>query len=63
MRTRPFILRIFLCLLISFVPLSEINNRLYDLRLGLSGRNAPPQNVVLVDIEGREFQQLRERLG
>ena len=63
MRTRPFLLRILLCLLVSFVPLSEINNRLYDFRLGLNGRSSPPSNIVLVDIEGREFQQLRERLG
>lgn len=63
MRTRPFILRIVLCLLASLVPLTEIDNRLYDLRLSLNSRKSPPENILLIDIEGREFQQLRERMG
>jgi signal transduction histidine kinase len=63
MRTRPFLLRILLCLLVSLVPLSELDNRIYDLRLNIGGRAAPPSNVVLIDIEGRDFQQLRERMG
>src|SRR5271169_6105524 len=63
MRTRPFLLRILFCLLVSLVSLTELNNRMYDIRLGLTARNTPPSNIVLVDIEGREFQGLRERLG
>lgn len=63
MRSRPFLLRILLCLIASLVPLTELDNRLYDFRLNLGGRAAPPSNIVLVDIEGREFQRLRDRLG
>lgn len=63
MRKRPFILRILLCLTFSFLPLSEVNNRLYDFRMSFGQPAAPPTNVVLIDIEGREFQLLRERLG
>lgn len=63
MRTRPFLLRVLLCLLVSLVPLSELNNRLFDLRLNLKARNTPPSDIVLVDVDGREFQHLRERVG
>lgn len=63
MRTQPFILRVLLCLLVSLVPLTELNNRIFDFRLNLKSSGTPPSDLVLVDIDGREFNHLRERLG
>ena len=63
MKTRLFLLRVLLCLLVSFVPLSELNNRLFDLRLNLKASSTPPKDIVLIDIDGREFHHLLERTG
>ena len=56
MKTRAFIVRILICLLLSLVPLTDPENFLYSMRFKLRGQAKTPAQVLIVEVPSSEFQ-------
>lgn len=62
MRLTAFLLRVAICFLLSLIPLHELENLIYSARVELRGKKKPAGNIVILDIDSRDFQELKGRL-
>lgn len=51
MKTQAFVIRVVICFLLSLVPLTELENRLYDVRLRIHGPVQAPIPMILVQLD------------
>lgn len=56
MKTRAFVLRIVICLLLSLIPLTDLENFLYSTRFTIRGKVKTPTTVLIVEVPSRQFQ-------
>lgn len=62
MKTSAFLIRVAICLLLSLIPLSELENRIYSARLELRTVKNPPNDPVIVETEAAKLPSTLERL-
>jgi two-component system phosphate regulon sensor histidine kinase PhoR len=60
MKTRAFVVRILICLLLSFIPLTDLENAIYATRFKIRGKPESPSPVLIVEVPSNEFQSTFE---
>jgi signal transduction histidine kinase len=56
MKTRAFVVRILICLLLSLIPLTDLENAIYATRFAIRGKPDTPSPVLIVEVPSNEFQ-------
>ncbi len=62
MKTSAFLIRVAICFLLSLIPLGELENRIYSLRMELRHSRQPPSDLILVTTEADGLGQTLERI-
>ncbi len=62
MKTSAFLIRVVICFLLSLIPLTELENRIYSLRMELRHSRQPPADLVLVTTEADSLGQTLDRI-
>lgn len=63
MKTRPFLIRVLICFVLSLIPFKDAEDYLYSIRMRVRGKQpSAPKNVLLIRWDTRDFQLLKNKI-
>jgi signal transduction histidine kinase len=63
MKTTAFLIRVAICFLISMIPLTDLENRIYSKRIELRGHSRDASGIVILELEAEDYKTLKRRFS